>query len=197
MVFVIGIALLLYAIFYPVPREEEVINEITISDAQQESNNATSVIETLPTDLWRTSKGQLTIAVPNGWDVSQRDAGSASEITVVNPDAPDESLTVKLVLSYVFGEFTDFDSWMNEELIDADRLNVCENTIVDSKQSSCVIEEVGGESTKNYFGSANTSLYFRIGKPVDGSMDAYFNQIIGSLNFEPTKAELADAQVIQ
>lgn len=196
-VFLIGIALLGYAIFYPVPPEDEVMEELAASAPANGVEAPPVTIEELPTTAWRTSKGQLTVDVPEGWNVTQRDAGSVSEITVTNPDAPDESLAIRLALSYVFGQFTDFDSWMNEELVDADSLNVCEDKIVDDKQTSCVVEVNGEDVTENYFGSANTSLYFRIERPLDGSMSAYFDQIISSLNFEPTKADLAAAKIIQ
>lgn len=190
--FVIAGALLAVAALYPIPTEEELQQEVV-----EQIEPVDVVPEPVATKAWKTSKNHFTIDVPEGWIVRQHDTGGLSMIEIIDPENSDVQLIIRLGLSSTLsGTPISFEAWMNEQLVDADRLDFCQDRDIGGEDGTCVIAEFGDESFESYFGVVDPQTYFYISKDVEEYHATPLWQVLDSIDFDPSRADLREAEVI-
>lgn len=190
--FVIAATMLAVAVFYPIPTEEELIHETVEQTVPVEVTP-----EPVVTNAWKTSKEHFTIDVPEDWIVRQHDTGDLSMIEIIDPENPEVQLIIRLGLSSTLeGTPISFEAWMNEQLVDADRLDFCEDQEIGGEDGTCVIVELGDESFESYFGVIDPQTYFYISKDVEEYRATPLWQVLESIDFNPTRTDLNEATVI-
>lgn len=190
--FLVAGAMLLVAIFYPIPTEDEIILETIEQTVPMEV-----VIEPVPTKSWKTSKEHFTIDVPEGWEITQHDTGDLSLIEILDPENSDVQLVIRLGLSTTLeGTPIPFEAWMNEQLLDAEKLSFCEDEKIGGEDGTCVVAEFDGAANLSYFGKIDPQTYFYISRDVEEYFLTPTQEVLDSIDFNPSRSELKEAEVI-
>src|SRR5688572_8701510 len=197
LLFLIAFVLFAAALFYPklIDREdrEMVVEEgdIVVQEPVEETETTT----------WKTSRDHFIVAVPSTWEVVQMDAGGESIVTISDPEDSKNELIIELALSSTLdGQPIAFNTWVNETLIEADRIEDCSVDTVLIDGADCYSVTKDGITTVEYFGVADSLTNFHIilslqGEEVDG-LGSPIHLVLGSVNFNPTVEELEGAQII-
>lgn len=194
LLFLIAVVLLATALFYPklIDIEDRADLE-SVVDEETQDPTPTSV----ETTVWKTSRNHFTIEVSSGLTISQRDAGDVSLIEILRREDSDLSkrLAIELGLSSTLeGTPISLDTWMNEQLLDADKIEECDATSFGGESAQCFLVTTHGEVQKEYYGVADALSYFKvIIAPVPTVEIA---RAFSTLNFNPTPELLESAKLI-
>lgn len=193
--FVIGLTLIWLYVDFPVPEEDEV--EIIVHEMVEEPHVVDP--EEMDVTTWTTSREHFVIDVPVDWDVVQKDAGGLSKIMIYPGDREnDVGIEIELSASRsISGTPIDFATWMNEQLVDADKLDFCTTKVLGGINVDCVVAFYDEDSEFNLFGEVDPLTYVFVRVQRIDEYELLFDSILATIDFNPDEETLEAAQVIQ
>lgn len=193
----IAFGLLLAAVFYPIPIAEE--GEVQEFLERQEANEELPESEAIEqeTSLWTTSRNHFTIEVPAEWDIQQRDAGDMSVISIFDPDEEDVVLEIHLGLtSSLDGAPISLQEFINTQLLEVELIKDCDETMIGDEDAECFIATFDDDVKTVYFGQVDALTYFYVAKDLEEFKATPMQEVLNTLNFNPDKHTLSEAETI-
>lgn len=198
LLFLFAFGLLLVAFFYPIPVAEDEDIEAFI----ERQTVLAPTIEPEPlmaeTKAWTTSREHFAIEIPEDWEVEQSDAGGMSVITIVDPENVDTELSIRLGLtSSLDGDPVSLQEFINIQLLEADLIEDCDVDMLGGEEVECYIATFEEGVRDVYFGKIDALTYFYIAKDHEEKRVTSMQDVLQSIDFDPTDEVLEEAEVIK